>query len=88
MILPERFGIVYEKNFKEYFGPFAGRAFRYARVRSSMTSIASTPEMNKVNINNDSIDRLRTVNLVGEKRANVKDHLKILRMQMKGRVFQ
>ncbi|GET03519.1 crinkler (CRN) family protein, putative [Rhizophagus clarus] len=77
--LPERSGIVYGKNFREYFGPFAGRAFRHARVRS----VASTPKMNMmnmVNINTDSIERLRTVNLIGEKRANTI----ILRRPFKG----
>ena len=43
--------------------PFAGRA---ARVRS----VVPTPKINMVNINTDSIEQLRTVNLVGEKRAN------------------
>jgi hypothetical protein len=71
VVLPERSGIVYEKNFKEYFGPFAGRAFKHARVRSSVPSVAPTPKINKVNINTDSIKQLRRVNQIGEKRAEI-----------------
>ncbi|RGB22757.1 hypothetical protein C1646_775582 [Rhizophagus diaphanus] len=66
--LPIRSGIVYEKNFKEYFGPFAGRAFRQSRVRTSIPSVAPTLE---VNINTDPIKQLCMVNQIGEKRANV-----------------
>ncbi|UZO18349.1 uncharacterized protein OCT59_009664 [Rhizophagus irregularis] len=66
--LPRRSGIVYEKNFKEYFGPFAGRAFRQSRVRTPIPSAAPTLE---VNINTDPIEQLCKVNQIGEKRANV-----------------
>jgi hypothetical protein len=63
--LPERSGIVYEKNFKEYFGPFANRAIRHARIRTSIPILSSNS----------------SVNLVGEKRANIINHLKILRKE-------
>ncbi|CAG8483728.1 9910_t:CDS:2 [Acaulospora morrowiae] len=65
--LPKRSGIVDGKVFRDYFGPFAGRAYRSAMSESKHDKIKNIP---KVNINTASLDQLCRVNHIGKKRAN------------------
>ena len=61
--LPKRSGIVDGKVFSDYFGPFAGRAYR------SVEPFFVEP-VPKVNINTASFNQLCKVYLIGERRAN------------------
>ena len=64
--LPKRSGIVDGKVFRDYFGPFAGRAYRSAMSKSKPDKVKN---ISKVNINTASPNQLCRVNQIGKKRA-------------------
>ncbi|CAG8524468.1 8368_t:CDS:2, partial [Acaulospora morrowiae] len=59
--LPKRSGIVDGKVFRDYFGPFADRAYRSAMSESKPDKVKNIP---KVNINTASLDQLCRVNQI------------------------
>ncbi|RHZ72723.1 hypothetical protein Glove_240g37 [Diversispora epigaea] len=60
--LPNQSGIVDGKVFNDYFGPFAGRAYKWVMPKSKKIS--------KLNINNASFNQLCEMYRIGKKRAN------------------